>query len=121
MRNITQADIADSLGCSQGRVAKMLKGTTNLRVNDLEQLAARVGISLSEAVRDRGLEFYAEMTPTELRVLERMRQRPGLLHGVMMILDIKGDVRHAPKPATPHRPVGRPKSSERDRKTHETF
>lgn len=57
-RHITQNDLAEALQCSQGRIAKMLKGRTELRVTDLDRLAKRVGITLSEAVRDRGLEFY---------------------------------------------------------------
>lgn len=112
VRNITQDDLAAALNCSQGRIAKILKGGTNLRVNDLDAIAQRCGIALSEAVRDRGLEFYAEMTPTELRLLEMMRQRPGLLQGVMMILRLQGAVREAPK-GTPHRRVGRPLNSEK--------
>ena len=35
-----------------------------------------MGISLTELVRDHGLEFCAEMTPTELRALENLRRLP---------------------------------------------
>lgn len=87
-RKLSQRDLADELKCSQSRVAKILNGGVNLRVNDLATLAAAVRITLTETVRDRGLEFYAEMTPTELRLLERIRQRPEVLEALLVILSI---------------------------------
>lgn len=70
---LTQRDMAKRLGCSQGRIAKMMKGRVNLRVNDLAALADAVGLPFSEVVRDRGLEFYREMSPIEMRILEAFR------------------------------------------------
>lgn len=110
-RHLSQRDLAEALKCSQSRVAKILHGGVNLRLDDLQTLANAVGVSLTEVLRDRGLEFYAEMTPTELRVLEKVRRRPAVLHAVMLLLDMKG----APEPpaAVPKRPKrGRPLHSE---------
>ena len=70
----SEQDIAGMLRWSQPRVAQKLSGRTDITLNELEALAFALSISPSEAVRDRGLEFMAEMTPTELRVLERLRQ-----------------------------------------------
>lgn len=107
-RRLSQRDLAETLKCSQSRIAKIMNGGVNLRVDDLNTLATAVGISLTEACRDRGVEFCAEMTPTELRVLERMRRRPNVLHAVMMMLDMDPTQKPSPtvpKKRTPGRPV----------------
>lgn len=114
IRNLSQRELAERLKCSQGRVAKILNARVNLRVDDLAVLASAVGISLTEAVRDRGLEFHAEMTPTELRVLERLRQRPETLEAVKTLLDVGGAVMRQSHAAVPPRyKVGRPLNSEK--------
>ncbi len=75
-RDLSQRDLAGILGWSQSRVSKNLNARIELGLDDLAALCFAVGISLTEAVRDRGMEFCAEMTPTELRTLERMRALP---------------------------------------------
>lgn len=76
-QHLSQRDVAGILGgWSQSRVAKILTGRVKMTVEDLGSLCFAVGISPAEAVRDRGLEFCAEMTPTELRILERLRELP---------------------------------------------
>lgn len=75
-QHVTQADIAGMLQWSQSRVSKYLTGRMELTVDALAALCFTVNLSLVEAVRDQGMEFCAEMTPTELRVLERLRQLP---------------------------------------------
>ena len=92
VRDITQRDLAERFGDSQSRIAKILNQGVNLRVEDLERLCETVGISVAEAVRDRGYEFYAELTPIEVRLLERLRRRPELVHALLALLDL---------PATP--------------------
>ncbi len=116
-RQLSQRDIAERLKCSQGRIAKILNARVNLRVQDLGELAQAVGITLTEAVRDRGLEFYAEMTPTEVRVLERLRQRPDTLHAVMTLLDVVGPTINATATAA-HRHVGRPQHAKLQDRLH---
>ena len=114
---ISQRELADELSkqtneyWTQSKVGKVLNGNVELKVDDVDAIAKVAGIFLSEAVRDRGLEFYAEMTPTELRVLERLRRRTGALQGVMLLLDmpITTDA-SAPVPKRPKR--GRPLNSE---------
>jgi transcriptional regulator with XRE-family HTH domain len=67
-------DIAGILGWSQSRVGKLLTGRVGLDLNDCAALCFALGIGLTEAVRDRGVEFCAEMTPSELRFLEIFRK-----------------------------------------------
>lgn len=113
-RKISQRDLAEALNCSQGRVAKIMGGGVNLRFNDLAILADAVKISLVETVRDRGLEFFAELSPSEVRLLEKIRQRPEVLDALMDLLELKRP--NVPKSRTlgPKRnKVGRPLSSQK--------
>jgi len=103
---LTQREVADLLGWSQSRVAKLLTGRVGLDLDDLESLCFAIGLSVTEAVRDHGLEFCAEMTPTELRILDRIRQLPRpVLDAVMTLLDIKQ------KTNAPERHAGRIKKT----------
>ncbi len=71
---VTQRDICGQLKWSQAKVAQKLTGRTPWTLNELEALCFIAGISITEAVRDRGLEFCAEMTPSEMRLLELWRK-----------------------------------------------
>lgn len=96
-KRLSQRELAQLLDWSQSRVAKLLTGRVEMGVSDLESLGFAIGVSPVEAVRDHGLEFLAEMTPTELRTLERIRQLPQpTIDALMQLLDIK-------KPARPER------------------
>jgi len=119
-RGISQQDLADLLtnrdceAWSQPRVGKVLNGKVHLRLDELGLMAQVVGVAVTELIRDRGLEFYAELTPTELRILERIRQRPHVLNALLVLLDI------TPPPAPPdtgtrRRKIGRPMNSEREK------
>lgn len=116
-RKLSQRDLAQLLRCSQGRVAKMLNGGVHLRLSDLAILAEAVGIPLVEAVRDRGLEFFAELTPTEVRILERLRRRPEVIPALGVILGLKPDLERPKLPLQPSakRRRGRPLNSEQMR------
>ncbi len=70
---VVQRDIAGQLKWSQAKVAQKLGGRTPWTLEEFEALCFIAGISPTEAVRDRGVEFCAEMTPTELRFLEIYR------------------------------------------------
>lgn len=79
-QKVSQRDLSGLLGgtragWSHGRVAKILTGRTDLKVDDLAAICFVLDFSIVEALRDRGLEFMAEMTPSELDVLTLMRER----------------------------------------------
>ena len=110
-RELSQTDIAGLLGWSQPRVSKVLHGRVELNVDDLAQLCFAVGISMTEAVRDQGMEFCAEMTPTEFRTFERMRQlHPTVLDAIMTLLDVKGTTRAQERRAAAPRPKRGPRN-----------
>jgi transcriptional regulator with XRE-family HTH domain len=73
-QGMSQRDLSRMLGCSQGRVAKLLSGATELRLDDLETICVALDIRPVEAVRDLGLEFFAELTPTQVRLFHRLGQ-----------------------------------------------
>jgi len=88
-KKLSQREIADLLRWSQSRVAKLLTGRVEMGVDDLAGLCFALDLRLTEVVRDHGLEFLAEMTPTELRILERLRQIPQpVIDAVMTLLDV---------------------------------
>jgi transcriptional regulator with XRE-family HTH domain len=84
---ISQRALAERLDCSQGRVAKILKGRIRLTVDDLETIAALVQLPLVETIRNRGVEFFAELTPSELKMLEAVRESPPLQRALSDLLD----------------------------------
>ncbi len=75
-KDMSQRDLAGILGWSQSRVAHLLTGRVEITVDDLAEMAFALGLSVLETVRDRGMEFCAEMTPSEMRVLDAVRALP---------------------------------------------
>lgn len=88
-KGLTERDLANLLNTSPGRVGHLLRGYTELRVDDLEALCFGVGLSPVEAIRDRGLEFCATMSPSRLRLHQRLDQLPGVDLALIQILDAK--------------------------------
>lgn len=81
---------------TQSKLGKVLTGRVELRVEDMDLIASALGISLVEVVRDRGLEFVAELTPTELRLLERLRAlSPDERGAILTILGIPSEADRA--------------------------
>lgn len=103
-RHLSQRDVAGILEWTQSRVSKNLNARVELGVDDLESLCFAVGITLTEAVRDHGLEFCAEMTPHELRILERIRQlRADVLDAVMTLIQVNTTTRNETRGVTKSR------------------
>lgn len=119
-RKISQRDLAEAMDCSQGRIAKILGGGVNLRFDDLATLAAAVGVRLTEAVRDRGAEFFAEMTPTEVRMFHAyQRKSVAFQEAIQLMLGLPPTTPVSTKQDTPvpkRRKPGRPQHSDRDKR-----
>lgn len=111
-QKLSQREVADLLKWSQSRVAKNLTGRVELTVDDLADLCFAVNLSIVEAVRDQGMEFCADMTPSELRMLRLVRQLPtSLVKSLMELLDVHSsktriEQRHA-RPLKKNIPKGR--------------
>lgn len=99
---LSQRDIAGLLSWSQSRVAHLLTGRVEMTVDDLDRLAFAVSLSPLELVRDQGLEFVADLTPSELRALHALRALPEKQRDAFFtVLQVsRDDTRRATKPRT---------------------
>ena len=111
LKRLSQREVSDLLGgvsngWSQSRIAKLLTASVEMGLDDAAALAFAVGISLTEVVRDRGMEFYAEMTPTELRILERIRQLPKpIFEALLTLIDVRSHTKLEARGATKSKPA----------------
>ncbi len=85
-QELSQRDIAAFTAISESKISKIMHGTVELSVEDADRLCRAVNLSPAEAVRDRGMEFCAEMTPTEMRLLELWRAMSKADHDVYWYL-----------------------------------
>jgi transcriptional regulator with XRE-family HTH domain len=96
-KKVSERDLARWMNWSQPKVAQKLGGRTEITLNELESLCFALDLAPTEAVRDRGLEFCAEMTPTELRILEQLRALdPPTRAAIFHLLNIKSS-HHLPE------------------------
>ena len=103
-KRLSQKDLEGLLGegWSQSRISKILCGTTELTVNDLAALCFALSLSVVEVLRDPGFEFVAEMTPLELRILERFRAvTQAERDAYAIILEMRLARPQGPRPALP--------------------
>ena len=104
VKEMSQRDVAGILTWSQSRVAHLLNGRVEMSIDDLAEFAQALGISPTEIVRDRGMEFVAEMTPSEMRFLERLRQLTQVQRdGLMVLLHITTTTQAQERRAAPVR------------------
>lgn len=75
-QDLSQRDVAGLLKWPQSRVSKILNGRIGLDVNDVAALCFAMSLSPVEAIRDPGLEFMAELSPSELRLIHYLRRLP---------------------------------------------
>lgn len=107
-RKLTQTDVATFAGWSQSKTSKVLHGKIDISLTDVEVLANAVSLSLVEVVRDHGMEFCAEMTPSELTALKNLRDCPPRKREAFLTLleATAAEARHA----APRRPLhGKPR------------
>jgi transcriptional regulator with XRE-family HTH domain len=88
-KGLSQRELADQLQWSQSRVAKLLTGRVELSLNDLEGFCIVLQLRPTEAVRDKGLEFCKELTPSTFRLFEQLERTPRLLDAFLAIANIQ--------------------------------
>lgn len=108
-RHLSQQDVADLIKWTQSRVAQKITGRTPITLDELEALAFAVALAPVEIIRDRGMEFFAEMAPYELRVLEKLRELPKhVREAYLEVLSVKASEE---KHAAPKKPLfGKPRA-----------
>lgn len=109
-KDFSERDLAGMLQWSQSKVAQKLSGRTPITLEELEALCVTLGLAPTEAVRDRGVEFCAELTPLELRMIERLRRLPAHQKEALMTIATTMLQIHAsdlePRGATKRKPFG---------------
>lgn len=101
-RKIMQRDACDRLeritgdGWSQSRLSKTLNGEVGLLLDVADALADIAGVTLVDVVREPGRELVADLTPSELQLIEAARARPALLPAILQLL--------GPAPRPPRHP-----------------
>ncbi len=106
-RKMSERDLAGILQWSQSKITQKLGGRTPITLQELEALCFALGLQPTEVVRDRGYEFCAELTPSELRFLERLRRLPRpVVDSLMVLLKVPESGEEGPrkKPA-----IGKPR------------
>jgi len=91
-RGVSYRKMADRLAkrqrlkWTQSKVAKILRGRVELKVDDVAAFSTEIGMGLVEIVRDRGVDYCAELTPSELRLLDIVRARgPEILQSLIVV------------------------------------
>lgn len=72
-KRISQPDLASMMGTHQSWISKLMTGFADLKLDTLAEICLHLGLPVSEVIRDQGMEWYAEMTPTEKRVFDAYR------------------------------------------------
>ena len=98
-----QRELATDIGKSQVWLQKVLTGENSVRLRDLDAVAHALRTTAAELVRDDADERYTlDLSPTEVRVIEKLRRRPEILDGITKVLQIFPPNGHAgtgnPKP-----------------------
>lgn len=91
-RGYSQREMARRLERSQPWVAKVIRGPLkagqDVRLEDLDDVALALGVTAVELVRDHGLEFVANLTPSEMRMLQQIRKLPAhVIEAVRVLID----------------------------------
>jgi len=87
-KHLALRELAQLIEMPVSTLGHILSGYSEMRVPDLFLICWGVGISPVEAVRDRGTEFAAELQPSHLRIIERLKQLPHLVDPVMLMLNV---------------------------------
>lgn len=95
---LSQDEFVADLQKSQVWLQKVLKGENHVRLKDLDTVADAMRTTASELVRGAAERYQLELTPTEVRIVEKLRRRPTAFNAVAELLQIPAAERplHAP-------------------------
>ncbi len=78
--NITQEELAEFLGCSQGQVSKYERGERDVSAFELARLARRLQVPIEEFYPD---DLRQELDSTEVQLLNAWRD-----HNIVRLLEL---------------------------------
>ena len=70
---------------SQSKVHKILTGQVEFSLTDCVAFARILDLSIPELMREPGREYVGDLTPSEFRVLETIRERPEMIPLILAI------------------------------------
>lgn len=88
---VNQRDFADDCHKSQVWLQKVLSGENQARLKDVDDIATAMRTTASELVRTTEERYQLELSPTEVRILERLRRRPEAYSAVAFLLQVPLD------------------------------
>lgn len=83
-----QREFAADLKKTQVWLQKILSGENHVRLKDLDDVAQAMRTTAAELVRGPEERYRLELTPTEVRILERLRHRPEAYDAIAYLLRI---------------------------------
>ena len=88
---LTQRQLAETMHRSQAWLDKVLQGKNDVRLEDLDVVARALRTTAPELVRAEEERYQMELSPTEVRVIERLRHRQDLFDLIARLLDARVD------------------------------
>lgn len=85
---LTQDQFAVNIGRTQEWLQAILKGKNDPRLRDLDEIARAMRTTASELVRLSEDRYQLELTPTEVRIFEKLRRNMEFFAGVCLLLEI---------------------------------
>ena len=110
---VGQRAFAKSLGKTQVWLQKVLQGENHVRLRDLDQIAEGMRTTAADLIRTETDRQLIEVTPSELRLIERIRHRPDYLDAVLVLTGVRAQPEASDRvpslvsPAKPILPSGR--------------
>lgn len=87
--NLGQRDFAAKFRKSQIWLQKVIAGKNHVRLRDLDRIADAMHTTASELVRADEDRYQMELSPTEARIIERLRFRPDMFEAIVTLLDAR--------------------------------
>lgn len=84
---LTQREFARELKRSQPWLDKILTGENSVRLKDLDDIADKLRTTAADLVRVPSERRTVELTPTEVRIIERLRRRSELLEACAVLVE----------------------------------
>lgn len=85
---ISQQEFVEELQKTQPWLAAILKGKNDVRLADLDIIAQAMRTTASELVRTSDERYQLELSPTEVRIMERLRHRPEMYGAIATLLRV---------------------------------
>jgi transcriptional regulator with XRE-family HTH domain len=87
----------------EAHLSRILNGHIGLQLDDFAAMVDAAGFSMVELVREPGREFVADLTPSEMRILNAIRENLELRDAFLRMVDFVEKT--VPPKRKPHKPA----------------